>query len=60
MSATTALEMKSALGSRPAESTFLEIRCKRGYRKDLGRPDKVPKQNLTEFIQFLKGAKNDA
>jgi len=26
----------------------------------LGRPDKAPKQNLTEFIQFLKGSNDDA
>ena len=57
--ATTAIEIKRALARRPARSMFLEIRCKRGNRKDLGRPDKAPKQNLTEFIQFLKGSSND-
>ena len=60
VNASTNLEIKSALGSRLAGSTFLEIRCKRGNRKDLGRPDKAPKQNLNEFIQFLKGSKNHA
>lgn len=60
INATTALEIKSALDCRPEGSMFLEIRCKRGNRKDLGRPDKAPKQNLTEFIQFLKGSNNDA
>ena len=58
--ATTALEINSALDRRPAGSIFFEIRCKRGNRKDLGRPDRAPKQNLMEFIQFLKGSNNDA
>ena len=60
ITATTTLEIKSALDRRSAGSMFLEIRCKRGNRKDLGRPDKAPKQNLTEFIQFLKGSNNYA
>jgi phosphonopyruvate decarboxylase len=34
-------------------STLLEIRCKRGARKDLGRPDRTPIQNKTEFMKFL-------
>ena len=57
--ATTSAEIKKAFVSLFTGSTFLEIRCKRGNRKDLGRPDKSPKQNLAEFIQFLKGSKND-
>ena len=60
INATTALEIKSALDRPAAGSMFLEIRCKRGNRKDLGRPDKAPKQNLREFIQFLKGSNNYA
>ena len=58
--AISASEIKSALDGRAAGSMFLEIRCKRGNRKDLGRPDIAPNQNLTEFIQFLKGSNNDA
>lgn len=57
---TTSVEINKALGSFLSGSTFLEIRCKRGNRKDLGRPDRAPKQNLNEFIQFLKGLQNDA
>ena len=60
MKAISASEIKSALDGRAAGSMFLEIRCKRGNRKDLGRPDIAPNQNLTEFIQFLKGSNNDA
>lgn len=58
--ATSGSEIKSALDGRAAGSMFLEFRCKRGNRKDLGRPDIAPNQNLTEFIQFLKGSNNDA
>ena len=60
INATTALDIQSALDGRAAGSMFLEIRCKRGNRKDLGRPDIAPNQNLMEFIQFLKGSNNDA
>jgi phosphonopyruvate decarboxylase len=60
INATSASEIKSALDGRAAGSMFLEIRCKRGNRKDLGRPDIAPNQNLKEFIQFLKGSNNDA
>ena len=60
INATSASEIKNALDRRAAGSMFLEVRCKRGNRKDLGRPDIAPNQNLTEFIQFLKGSNNDA
>jgi phosphonopyruvate decarboxylase len=56
--AKTLLDIKKAFGSVLLASTFLEICCKRGNRKDLGRPDKAPKQNLAEFKKFLKGLKN--
>ncbi|MFW5720774.1 MAG: phosphonopyruvate decarboxylase [Bacteroidota bacterium] len=39
------------------ESGFLEIKCKRGARKDLGRPDRTPKQNKIDFMSFLKQLK---
>ena len=58
MKASNILQINNAFANRSAGSVFLEICCKRGSRKDLGRPDKVPKQNLTEFIQFLKGSNN--
>jgi len=34
-------------------SALLEIRCKRGARKDLGRPDRSPVHNKTDFMKFL-------
>lgn len=59
MKATNLREIRGSFESHSAGSIFLEIRCKRGNRKDLGRPDKLPKQNLAEFIQFLKCSNND-
>lgn len=42
------LKMLDLKGSR-----LLEIRCKRGSRKDLGRPDRTPNQNKLDFMKFL-------
>jgi phosphonopyruvate decarboxylase len=35
-------------------SAFLEIKCKRGARADLGRPDRSPAQNKTDLMRFLQ------
>jgi phosphonopyruvate decarboxylase len=35
-------------------SSFLEIKCKRGARSDLGRPDRTPAQNKNDLMHFLK------
>ncbi len=35
-------------------SSFLEIKCKKGARKNLGRPDRKPSQNKKEFMEFLQ------
>ncbi len=44
--------LRAALaGSR---SAFVEIRCKRGARADLGRPDRAPAANKADFMQFLR------
>ncbi|ESS74083.1 phosphonopyruvate decarboxylase BcpC [Methyloglobulus morosus KoM1] len=40
-------------------SCFLEIICKRGSRADLGRPDRKPSVNKSEFMSFLKGGLGD-
>ena len=36
-------------------SRFLEIRCRRGARADLGRPDRTPEENRNDFMAFLRG-----
>ncbi len=35
-------------------SVFLEIRCRQGARKDLGRPDRTPVRNKQDFMAFLQ------
>ena len=55
MQAINPSNIKNAFESTSDGSFFLEVRCRRGNRKNLGRPYKAPKQNLAEFIQFLKG-----
>ena len=57
--ASSFLEIEKSFKSKLEGSMFMEIKCKRGNRKNLGRPDRAPKQNMHEFIKFLKGCKND-
>ncbi len=45
-------KVKSMLGS--GSSSFLEIKCKKGARADLGRPGRTPAQNKIDFMQFLQ------
>ena len=33
-------------------SVFIEVDCKKGARKELGRPKISPKQNLADFYKF--------
>ncbi|MBK8538234.1 MAG: phosphonopyruvate decarboxylase [Candidatus Competibacteraceae bacterium] len=35
-------------------SAFLEIKCRRGARADLGRPDRTPVANKIDFMNFLQ------
>ncbi|MBT4519385.1 MAG: phosphonopyruvate decarboxylase [Halieaceae bacterium] len=39
-------------------SRFVEVRCRVGSRAELGRPDRSPRENKSDFMQFL-GASND-
>jgi phosphonopyruvate decarboxylase len=36
-------------------SCFIEVRCKRGSRSNLGRPDRSPPENKADFMDFLRG-----
>ena len=38
-------------------SALLEVRCKRGARNNLGRPDRPPVQNKADFMKFLEVGK---
>tara|TARA_B100000886_G_C20426578_1_gene494413 strand:- start:526 stop:1665 length:1140 start_codon:yes stop_codon:yes gene_type:complete len=35
------------------KSTFIEVKCNKGNRLDLGRPDRTPKENMIDFMNFL-------
>ena len=37
-----------------SKSCFIEVMCRKGSRKDLGRPDRTPRENMIDFISFLK------
>lgn len=57
----TAAEIHSAVRSMLAQrgSTFLEIRCRKGFRSDLGRPDRSPADNKADFMKFLSGPSDE-
>ena len=33
---------------------FLEVKVKKGFRKDLGRPTTTPRENKQNFMEFIK------
>lgn len=35
-------------------SSFIEVKCRRGARSDLGRPDRTPSTSKYDFMKFLK------
>ena len=39
-------------------SAFLEIKCRRGARSDLGRPTSTPAENKTAFMKFIFGERD--
>ena len=46
--------MPNAFSSR--ESVFIEVKCSKGARSDLGRPTKSPKENKLDLMNFLTPA----
>jgi len=49
--------LKTALSSAidSDESAFIEVKCKKGARKDLGRPTTSPLQNINDLMNFIDG-----
>lgn len=47
------------LAIKRAGSAFIEIKCRCGARADLGRPDRTPLVNKTDFMTFLKGVADE-
>ena len=35
-------------------SNFIEVKCNKGNRPNLGRPDRTPRENMINFMNFLK------
>lgn len=51
------VERLAALNSQPSAAegpVFIEVKVKKGNRKDLGRPTTTPIQNKEAFMEFLK------
>jgi len=46
-------ELRVALGEEE-KPLFIEVHVSKGSRKDLGRPDKTPKENKDAFMRFIK------
>lgn len=38
---------------------FLEIKVKKGFRKDLGRPTSTPQENKLNLMKFINGSENE-
>jgi phosphonopyruvate decarboxylase len=49
----TKAELASALASRDNVTTLIEIRTRKGSRKDLGRPKESPTENKAAFMSFI-------
>ena len=47
-------ELKRQLSKLCEGPVFLEVKVKKGNRKDLGRPTTTPVQNKDALMQFLK------
>jgi phosphonopyruvate decarboxylase len=46
-------ELKKILAEKHDGLTFIEVKVKKGARKDLGRPKSTPIENKTAFMKFI-------
>jgi phosphonopyruvate decarboxylase len=53
----TKKELKKILAKKNEGLTFIEIKVKKGARKDLGRPKSTPQENKEAFMKFIEGYK---
>jgi phosphonopyruvate decarboxylase len=51
--ATTKEELKKILAENHDGLTFIEVKVKKGSRKDLGRPKTTPQENKTAFMKHI-------
>jgi len=55
--AKTKEELKNILAKKYKELTFIEVKVKKGARKDLGRPKTTPIENKDAFMKYIRGNK---
>jgi len=55
--ARTKEELKNILAENHDGLTFIEVKVKKGARKDLGRPKSTPQENKEAFMKFIEGQK---
>ncbi len=53
LTVSTKAELATALSSRERVTTLIEIRTRKGSRKDLGRPKESPTENKAAFMGFI-------
>ncbi|MDR1325327.1 MAG: phosphonopyruvate decarboxylase [Treponema sp.] len=51
----TAAELRAALEANHDALTFIEVRVRKGARKDLGRPKSTPLENKMELMNYIGG-----
>jgi len=51
--ANTREELKKILAEKNNELTFIEVKVKKGSRKDLGRPKTTPQENKAAFMKYI-------
>jgi len=54
---TTKEELKKILAEGIEGLTFIEVKVKKGARKDLGRPKSTPQENKAAFMKFIEDQK---
>jgi phosphonopyruvate decarboxylase len=52
--AKTKKDLKKILAKKNEGLTFIEVKVKKGARKDLGRPKSSPQENKTAFMKFIE------
>ena len=55
--AATKEELTNILSNKNEKLTFIEVKVKKGARKDLGRPKSTPIENKTAFMNYIKEQK---
>jgi phosphonopyruvate decarboxylase len=52
--AKTKEELKTILAEKHEGLTFIEVKVKKGARKDLGRPKSTPQENKAAFMKYIE------